>query len=79
VQRWIDTLLLNSPKAMRASKDLLREMGDGELTPARRRFCENAIARIRVSPEGQEGLTAFLQKRTPAWQRQNDKNGDSPV
>jgi methylglutaconyl-CoA hydratase len=79
VQRWIDTLLLNSPKAMRASKDLLREMGDGELTPARRRFCENAIARIRVSPEGQEGLTAFLQKRTPAWQRQNHKNGDSPV
>lgn len=30
---------------------------------------ENAalIARLRVSPEGQEGLTAFLEKRTPAW------------
>jgi methylglutaconyl-CoA hydratase len=26
-----------------------------------------AIARQRVSPEGQEGLTAFLQKRTPRW------------
>ena len=32
------------------------------------RYCENAIARIRVSPEGQEGLRAFLQKRTPRWQ-----------
>ena len=31
---------------------------------------ENAIARIRVSPEGQEGLNAFLEKRTPAWQEQ---------
>ena len=26
-----------------------------------------AIAAQRVSPEGQEGLTAFLDKRTPSW------------
>src|SRR5690606_27408044 len=25
------------------------------------------IARLRVSPEGQEGLGAFLDKRKPAW------------
>ena len=68
IDQWIDTLLLNSPQAMRASKDLLREVGNGELTPALRRYCENAIARIRVSPEGQEGLRAFLEKRAPAWQ-----------
>ena len=68
VQHWIDNLLLNSPQAMRASKDLLREVGNGALTPALRRYCENAIARIRVSPEGQEGLRAFLEKRAPAWQ-----------
>jgi 3-methylcrotonyl-CoA carboxylase alpha subunit len=35
-----------------------------------RRYTENAIARIRVSPEGQEGLRAFLQKRPPSWQPQ---------
>ena len=68
VEDWIANLLLNSPQAMRASKELLREVGSGELTPALRRYCENAIARIRVSPEGQEGLRAFLEKRTPAWQ-----------
>jgi methylglutaconyl-CoA hydratase len=68
VNQWIDNLLLNSPLAMRASKDLLREVGDGQLTPALRRYCENAIARIRVSNEGQEGLRAFLEKRAPAWQ-----------
>jgi methylglutaconyl-CoA hydratase len=30
---------------------------------------ENAdlIARLRVSPEGQEGLNAFLGKRRPNW------------
>lgn len=68
VEQWIDNLLLNSPQAMRSSKALLREMGNGELTPARRRYCENTIARIRISAEGQEGLRAFLDKRPPAWQ-----------
>ena len=68
VEAWVDNLLLNSPQALRASKDLLREVGHGELTPAVRRYCENSIARIRVSAEGQEGLRAFLDKRRPAWQ-----------
>jgi methylglutaconyl-CoA hydratase len=26
-----------------------------------------AIADVRVSPEGREGLQSFLQKRKPAW------------
>ncbi|WP_434573233.1 gamma-carboxygeranoyl-CoA hydratase [Pseudomonas sp. Z3-8] len=70
--KWIDNLLLNSPAAMRASKELLREVGNGALTPALRRYTENAIARIRVSPEGQEGLRAFLQKRPPSWQAESN-------
>ncbi|WP_122875510.1 gamma-carboxygeranoyl-CoA hydratase [Pseudomonas viridiflava] len=69
---WVDNLLLNSPQAMRTSKDLLREVGSGELTPALRRYCESAIARIRTSAEGQEGLRAFLNKRSPGWQAQAD-------
>jgi methylglutaconyl-CoA hydratase len=74
LQQWIANLLLNSPQAMRVSKELLREVSNGELTPPLRRYCENAIARIRVSAEGQEGLRAFLNKRTPAWQVDNDKD-----
>lgn len=65
---WIDTLLLNSPQAMRVGKDLLREVSSGTLSQALRRYTENSIARIRVSPEGQEGLEAFLEKRKPRWQ-----------
>ena len=68
VEAWVSNLLLNSPLAMQASKDLLREVASGVLSPNLRRYTENAIARIRVSPEGQEGLNAFLEKRTPAWQ-----------
>lgn len=73
VQAWVANLLQNSPHAMRASKALLREVGSGELSPGLRRYCENAIARIRVSAEGQEGLRAFLEKRPPAWQQAPDK------
>ena len=68
VEAWIANLLQNSPQAMRASKDLLREVGSGVLSPALRRYTESAIARIRVSAEGQEGLRAFLDKRKPSWQ-----------
>ncbi|WP_373186014.1 gamma-carboxygeranoyl-CoA hydratase [Halopseudomonas sp.] len=67
---WTTNLLLNSPAAMRATKALMHEVKHGELTPALRRYTEASIARVRVSPEGQEGLTAFLDKRKPSWQEQ---------
>ncbi len=67
---WLDNLMLNSPQAMRASKDLMREAGSASVSPALRRYTENAIARIRVSPEGQEGLNAFLEKRKPNWMQE---------
>src|SRR5690606_41585985 len=68
VEDWVGNLLLNGPEAMRACKDLLRETASPSLSPALRRYTENAIAQIRVSPEGQEGLNAFLEKRRPTWQ-----------
>ncbi|AOE85773.1 gamma-carboxygeranoyl-CoA hydratase [Pseudomonas sp. TCU-HL1] len=70
VSSWTANLLQNSPQAMSVSKDLLREVGSGVLSPNLRRYTESAIARIRVSPEGQEGLRAFLEKRKPSWQEQ---------
>ncbi len=70
LETWTANLLQNSPQAMSATKDLLREVGSGVLSPNLRRYTESAIARIRVSPEGQEGLRAFLEKRKPSWQEQ---------
>ena len=71
LERWIADLQLNSPQAMKATKDLLGEVGSAELSPALRRHTESAIARLRVSAEGQEGLRAFLEKRSPAWQEKH--------
>lgn len=65
VDRLLDELRVAGPTASRAAKALvrtIRETGSaaGELTPG-------LIARQRTSAEGQEGLTAFLEKRPPAW------------
>ncbi|WP_071872694.1 gamma-carboxygeranoyl-CoA hydratase [Atopomonas hussainii] len=68
LERWISNLMDNGPQAMRACKALLMEVGAGTLSPQLRRITEGAIARIRTSPEGQEGLKAFLEKRKPNWQ-----------
>lgn len=59
--------LANSPMAMSAAKDLIRTTCRGEINNAMERETSHRIAQIRVSPEGQEGLHAFLQKRTPSW------------
>ncbi|MDD1508678.1 gamma-carboxygeranoyl-CoA hydratase [Pseudomonas sp. CNPSo 3701] len=71
LEQWIATLLLNSPQAMRETKALLHGVGSGVLSDALRQRTESVIAGIRISEEGQEGLSAFLQKRTPAWQAQS--------
>lgn len=64
---WIANLLRNSPQAMRASKALVREASRHSLPAELRRYTEQCIAQIRVSEEGQQGLQAFLEKRTPGW------------
>ena len=67
VQQQIDLLLQAGPVAAATAKALVRRVagaGDAQRTDA-----DNAalIASLRVSPEGQEGLAAFLGKRRPAW------------
>jgi methylglutaconyl-CoA hydratase len=71
VDRTLHWLLKGGPLAQREAKELvLRATG---MTPAAQALVDrrNArlIARLRVSPEGQEGLAAFLDKRQPAWSR----------
>ncbi|HKR75524.1 MAG TPA: enoyl-CoA hydratase/isomerase family protein [Rhodanobacter sp.] len=57
------------PEAQREAKQLAFRMGGLDEHAAERTDRHNAelIARLRVSPEGQEGLSAFLDKRAPAW------------
>ncbi len=66
IAQQVDQLLSNGPQAITAAKQLVFDM-DREITDELiAETCER-IADIRVSPEGQEGLSAFLEKRSPAW------------
>lgn len=75
-QLLIDAIMANSPQAVGAAKALVAYVADAPLAPDTIAETSRRIAAIRVSPEGQEGLTAFLDKRTPAWQ-QPVSNGHS--
>ena len=60
-------LLLASPNAMRACKQLLRDVAGQELNDALVAKTVEGIADIRASTEGKEGVQSFLQKRKPSW------------
>ncbi|GAA5177993.1 enoyl-CoA hydratase-related protein [Modicisalibacter zincidurans] len=73
---YVDTLLTASPQASRATKALLAEVAREPDSDAIRERCCRTISELRVSDEGQEGLTAFFDKRAPAWQRDSDASHD---
>jgi methylglutaconyl-CoA hydratase len=66
VERYINELLSAGPEAIRNAKALIRRVWTSAPSDLPGITAE-AIATRRVSPEGQEGLRAFLEKRKPAW------------
>ena len=66
VTRQVDSLLRGGPQALAAAKRLVRRLSP-PVDDALMLETAELIAALRVSPEGQEGLTAFLEKRDPRW------------
>lgn len=66
VQAVTGELLQCGPLAVRAAKRLLREVAGMQRDEAVA-HTSAVIAALRVSPEAQEGLQAFLEKRRPGW------------
>ncbi|HSR64042.1 MAG TPA: enoyl-CoA hydratase-related protein [Xanthomonadaceae bacterium] len=67
VQRQLDLLRKAGPRAAAAAKALVRRVAAGGGGAAVDAANADLIAALRVSAEGQEGLSAFLDKRRPAW------------
>ncbi|MDW7549874.1 enoyl-CoA hydratase/isomerase family protein [Pseudoalteromonas sp. McH1-7] len=61
-------LLNNGPAAVKNAKALINEVAGNEINEALITHTAKRIAEIRVSEEGQEGLSAFFDKRAPRWQ-----------
>lgn len=66
VNTLLGEILKGGPQAVKAAKKLLREV----VRLPREKAVEETlrvISEIRVTPEAQEGLSAFLKKRKPNW------------
>lgn len=71
VNAIVEALLLGGPSAQAAIKKLVRDVsspasGLGPF-PTVDEYTAQLIASLRASPEGREGVIAFLEKRKPNW------------
>lgn len=60
-------LLQGGPQSLFKIKDLIRFVSSGPVSDSMIEDTATRIAEIRVSPEGREGIAAFLEKRKPSW------------
>jgi methylglutaconyl-CoA hydratase len=66
VDAALHEILSAGPEAVAAAKSLIANVW-GRTMDAAAPLTASVIANRRVSPEGQEGLQAFLDKRKPSW------------
>ena len=60
-------LLAGGSEAHARIKDLIRQVAGRPIDDALKADTARRIAEIRASPEGREGIAAFLEKRKPKW------------
>ena len=75
VNNMVSTLLNNGPLAVRQAKQLALDVAYQDIDDALINITSERIASIRVSEEGQEGLTAFFDKRDPSWKTTPSSEG----
>jgi methylglutaconyl-CoA hydratase len=66
VERRVQELLKAGPRAVAEAKALIREVAYRRVEDIQEYTVER-IADVRITPEGQEGMRAFLEKRKPNW------------
>ncbi len=63
----ISNLMANGPDALADTKALIRDVAHATMDEALLAMTAERIAARRASPEGREGIAAFLEKRKPGW------------
>ncbi|WP_299263235.1 enoyl-CoA hydratase/isomerase family protein [uncultured Psychrosphaera sp.] len=71
---FVNTLLANGPMAVKAAKKLALDVAHQPIDDKLIADTSDRIASIRVSDEGQEGLTSFFEKRPTNWQSSDVKD-----
>lgn len=67
VGEMLGQLYTSGPRAMHAVKQMIPRSAHSLIGPEIVRQTAEGIAELRTTPEAQEGLTAFLEKRKPSW------------
>ena len=67
VDAWTRTLSANGPAAVAACKRLVQQVAGRDIDAPLIAATVEAIADIRASDEGREGVQSFLNKRKPSW------------
>ncbi len=67
VAEIVAACVANGPAAVKACKQLVKDVAGRPVDAALRDDTARRIADIRASAEGREGVQAFLNKRDPAW------------
>ncbi|MFQ6070415.1 MAG: enoyl-CoA hydratase/isomerase family protein [Candidatus Aminicenantales bacterium] len=72
VDEIVKQLLSSGPEAMASCKELIFNVLRMDLEEAKE-YTARVIANLRVSEEGQEGMSSFLEKRKPRWVKGKSK------
>lgn len=67
IEAIVEALLAGGPNAQAAATDLIRAVANKPVTDEVVDDTARRIATLRATPEAREGLSAFLDKRLPAW------------
>ena len=79
VEALCHQILQNAPVAMAEAKQLIDDVSNQPIDNNLIDLTCDRIASIRTSPEGQEGLSAFLEKRTPEWREPSANRKPSAI
>ena len=71
-EQTLNNILQAGPQAVRKCKEMLDFMLEKYISKYRKdpSYTCNAIAKVRVADEAQEGMAALLEKRSPRWIRE---------
>lgn len=67
-EELLKKLLMGGPTALTKTKGLINKVQNSRFDENLMSSLSKGIAEIRISPEAQEGMAAFLEKRKPSWQ-----------
>jgi len=67
VDELVAAITANGPAAVRACKQLVKDVAARPITPELRDDTARRIADIRASAEGRDGVQSFLNKSKPSW------------